>query len=159
MRQFKTLVLFTGIAGALALGYGSASAQEQPSSPAAREALKTAMLSEALASAKYKLFAEHARKAGKNELADLMAKTANQEYGHFLRWAALYHLVGTDVQNIRTAAHDEIDEDVKLYARLASEAEARGDKALAENFNAIKTQEERHQKEFDNEVAKAINSD
>ena len=155
MRQFKTLVLFAGITGAWALGYGSASAQEQPPGPEAREALKTAMLGEALASAKYKLFAEHARRAGNNELADVMAKTANLEYGHFLRWAALYRLVGTDVQNVRTAAQDEVDEDVKLYTRLASEAEARGDKTLAESFNAIKAQQERHQKEFENEVEKA----
>ena len=154
MRQFKILVLFAGIAGAWALGYGSASAQKQPSSSEAREAMKSAMLAEALSSAKYKLFAENARRAGNNKLADLMATTANQEYGHFLRWAALYHLVGTDVQNLRTAAHDEFDEDVKLYTRLASEAEARGDKTLAENFNAIKAQEERHQKEFENEVEK-----
>ena len=158
MRQFKILVLFAGIAGAWALGYGSASTQEQQS-PAAREALKEAMQVEALASAKYKLFAEHARKAGKNELADLLAATSNQEYGHFLRWAALYRLVGTDVQNVRTAAQDEVDEDVKLYKRLAAEAKARGDETLAEHFNAVKVQEERHQNEFENAVEKAIKSD
>lgn len=158
MRQFNILVLFAGIAGAWALGYGSAITQEQQS-PAAREALKEAMQVEALASAKYKLFAEHARKAGKNELADLLAATSNQEYGHFLRWAALYRLVGTDVQNVRTAAQDEVNEDVKLYKRLAAEAKARGDETLAEHFNAVKVQEERHQNEFENAVEKAIKSD
>jgi rubrerythrin len=159
MRQFRTLVLLAGIAGAWALGFGSAIAQEQPSSPEAREALKAAMMNEALASAKYKLFAEHARKAGKNELADLLAATSNQEYGHFLRWAALYHLVGTDVQNLRTAAHDEVDEDVKLYTRLASEAEARGEKTLADHFKDVKAQEIIHQNEFEAAVEKAIKSD
>ena len=156
MRKFKILVLFAGIAGAWALGYGSASAQEQPPGPEAREALKTAMLGEALASAKYKLFAEHARRAGNNELADIMAKTANLEYGHFLRWAALYRLVGTDVQNVRTAAQDEADGDAKLYARLASEAEARGEKTLAEHFNEVKVQEEKHRNEFENAGEKAL---
>ena len=156
MRQFKILVLFAGIAGAWALGYGSASAQKQPSTSEAREALKSAMLAEALSSAKYKLFAEHARRAGNNELADVMAKTANLEYGHFLRWAALYRLVGTNVQNVRTAAQDEADGDVKLYARLASEAEARGEKTLAEHFNEVKAQEEKHHNEFENAGEKAL---
>lgn len=159
MLKFKTLVLFAGIAGACALGYGPASAQEQTFSPAGREALKLAMQNEALASAKYKLFAEHARKAGKNELADLLAATSNQEYGHFLRWAALYHLVGTDLQNLRTAAQDEVNEDAELYTHLAAEAEARGDKTLAEGFIAIKAQEEKHEKAILEALEKAAKSE
>jgi rubrerythrin len=159
MRKLKTLVLFAGIAGACALGYGSASAQEQTFSPAGREALKLAMQNEALASAKYKLFSEHARKAGKNELADLLAATSNQEYGHFLRWAAMYRLVGTDIQNLRTAAQDEVNEDAQLYARLAAEAEARGETTLAESFDAIKAQEERHESAIQNAIQKATKPD
>jgi rubrerythrin len=159
MRKFKILVLFAGIAGACALGYGSASAQEQNFSPAGREALKLAMQNEALASAKYKLFAEHARKAGKNELADLLAATSNQEYGHFLRWAAMYRLVGTDFQNLLTAAQDEVNEDADLYTRLAAEAEARGDKTLAESFIAIKAQEEKHEKAITEALKKAAKPD
>jgi len=154
MRQVKAL-LIAGIAGAFALGYGWASAQNS-SNPESREALKTAMLDEAFAAAKYKLFAEHARRAGKTELADLMATTANMEYGHFLRWAELYRLVGTDVQNVRAAVKDEINDDVKLYARLAAEAEARGDKSLAEHFYQVKAQEENQQNEFTKEVDKAL---
>ena len=159
MRQFKMLVLFAGIAGACALGYGSASAQEQSFSPAGREALRLAMQNEAFASAKYKLFAEHARKAGKTELADLLAATSNQEFGHFLRWAAMYRLVGSDLQNLRTASQDEVNEDAQLYTRLAAEAEARGDKTLAESFIAIKTQEERHQKAIQEAIEKATKSE
>jgi rubrerythrin len=159
MRKFKMLVLFAGIAGAWALGYGSSSAQEQTFSPEGREALKLAMQNEALASAKYKLFAEHARKAGKTELADLLAATSNQEFGHFLRWAAMYRLVGTDLQNLRTAAQDEVNEDAQLYTRLAAEAEARGEKSLAESFDAIKAQEERHESAIQNAIQKATKPD
>jgi rubrerythrin len=159
MRQFKTLVLFAAIAAACALAYGSASAQ-QPISPEGREALKEAMQNEALASAKYKLFAEHARKAGKTELADRLAATSNQEYGHFLRWAGLYRLVGADdIQNVHRAAHDELDEDVKLYTRLAAEAEARGEKTLADEFSNVKVQEERHHRELENAIEKATKSE
>jgi rubrerythrin len=144
-----------GIAVTSALAHGSASAQ-QLSSPEAREALKAAMLDEAFSMAKYKLFAEHASRAGNKELADLMAKTANMEYGHFLRWVELYRLVGTDIQNVRAAVHDEIDDDVKLYSRLASEADARGDKVLAEHFDQVKVQEEKQQDEFTRAVEKAL---
>ena len=154
MRKIKMLVLFAGIAGAWALGHGPASAQEQNFSPEGRQALKLAMQNEALAAAKYKLFAEQARRDGKNELADLLTATSNQEYGHFRRWAALYHLVGTDSENLRTAEQDEVNEDVKLYTRLAAEAEARGEKTLAEHFNAIKAQEEKHQGELESAIAK-----
>jgi len=153
MRHVKTLGLIAGLAACAALGPVQA---EQSLSPESREALKAAMLSEAFASAKYKLFAEHARKAGKAELADIMTITANQEYGHFLRWAALYGLVGKDLDNLRQAVQDELKDDVNLYTRLASEADARGDKILAEHFRAIQGQEEKHHGEFEKAVEKAF---
>ena len=158
MQQVTKFVLLAGISAAFALGHGSASAQ-QPTSPESRQALKAAMLDEAYSAAKYKLFAEHARRAGKKKLADLMAETANMEYGHFLRWAELYRLVGTDVQNVRASVQDEIDDDIKLYERLASEAEARGDKALAEHFQQVKAQEEKEQNSFTAAVENALKSD
>ena len=46
--------------------------------------LSTAMQGEAFAYAKYLLYAEHARKSGNKELADLFEKTANTErFEHF----------------------------------------------------------------------------
>jgi rubrerythrin len=155
MRQIKTLILFVGIAAASALACGSASAQQHPSSPEAREALREAMHNEAFASAKYKLFAEHARKAGKNELADQMMVTSNIEFGHFLRWAGLYGLVGSDLQNLQSAIQDETNDDIKLYTRLAAEATARGETTLADYFNEIKAQEEKHRSELVKAVDKA----
>jgi rubrerythrin len=155
MRQVRTLFLLAGIAGATALGCGAAYAQ-QTLSPEGREALKAAMLDEAFSTAKYKLFAEHARRAGRNDLADLMATTSNMEYGHFLRWVTLYRLVGTDIQNLRAAVHDEINDDVQLYSRLASEADARGEKNLAEHFREVQVQEERIQNQFENAIGKTL---
>ena len=49
-----------------------------------KENLLTSMHGEAFAYVKYMLFAEHARKNGKPELADLFAKTADVErFEHF----------------------------------------------------------------------------
>jgi rubrerythrin len=129
---------------------------QPPSSPEGREALKTAMLDEAFASAKYKLFAEHARRAGNADLAHLMEVAANMEYGHFLRWAELYRLVGSDVQNVRAAVDDEINDDVKLYERLAAEAQARGEKGLAEHFDQVRAQEEKQQDAFKQAVERTL---
>ena len=157
MRQVRTMVLIAGIAAAAALGCCPAGAEEAMS-PAGREAVRVAMMNEALTFAKYKLFAEHARKAGKTELADLMAVTSNQEYGHFLRWAAMYGLVGTDVQNLRQAAQDELNDDMQLYTRLASEADARGEKTLGDHFRTIELQEQGHHEKFEQAVEKALNS-
>jgi rubrerythrin len=155
MRKVRTLLLFAGIAGATALGYGPAYPQ-QTLSPEAREALKTAMLDEAFSTVKYKLFAEQARRDGRNELAELMTITSNMEYGHFLRWATLYHLLGTDIQNLRAAVHDETNDDIQLYARLASEADARGETTLAEHFRQVLGQEQRVENQFENAVAKTL---
>ena len=52
--------------------------------------LSTAMRGEAFAYAKYLLYAEHARKSGNKELADLFEKTANTErFEHFAEEAEL----------------------------------------------------------------------
>ena len=149
--------LIAAITVASALTFGSASAQ-QYSSTGAREALRAAMLNEAFSMAQYKLFAEHASRMGNKHLAEVMTVASNMEYGHFLRWAELYHLVGTDAQNLRAAVADEINDDVKFYERLASEADARGEKALAEHFRQVKGQEEKQQDEFKTVVEKALNT-
>lgn len=137
---------------------GAAQAQP-PRSSEGREALKTAMLDEAFAAAKFKLFAEQARRTGKNELAHLMEVASNMEYGHFLRWAELYRLVGNDAENLRAAVNDEINDDVKLYDRLASEAKARGENELAEHFDQVKAQELKQEEGFRQAVEKAMKAE
>jgi rubrerythrin len=150
----KPFFCLTLIVTVSVLHLGAAQAQ-QPTSPEGREALKTAMLDEAFAAAKFKLFAEQARRSGKKELAHLMEVASNMEYGHFLRWAELYRLVGTDAQNVRAAVNDEINDDVKLYDRLASEAKARGENGLAEHFEQVKVQEQKQEEAFKRAVEKA----
>jgi rubrerythrin len=83
-----------------------------------------------------------------------MEVASKMEYGHFLRWAELYRLVGSDAQNVRAAVNDEINDDVKLYGRLASEAKARGENALAEHFEQVKAQEQKQEEAFKRAVDK-----
>jgi rubrerythrin len=157
MHRVKILVLLAGISVAAALGYSHAGAQQQLS-PEARKGVFEALQNEAYASMKYKLFAEHARRAGKKELAELMEVTANQEYGHFLRWAAVYGLVGDDIQNLRDAIEGEVDGHEAFYSRLATEANARGDKDLVKHYEEIESQEDTHEEAFKKAVDKALAS-
>ncbi len=152
----KITSAFLNVIAAASLLYAGAAQAQQPTSPEGREALKAAMLDEAFAAAKFKLFAEQARRTGKQELAHLMEVASNMEYGHFLRWAELYRLVGTDDQNMRAAVNDEINDDVKLYDRLASEAKARGENGLAEHFDQVKAQEQKQEEAFKQAVEKAL---
>src|ERR1700687_1659414 len=70
--------------------------------------LSTAMHGEAFAYAKYLLYAEHARKNGNKELAELFEKTANTElFEHFAEEADLAGLVGSDADNLKDAIHGE----------------------------------------------------
>ena len=58
--------------------------------------LSTAMHGEAFAYVKYLLYAEHARKSGNKELADLFEKTANTErFEHLVEEAQLAGLVAS----------------------------------------------------------------
>lgn len=153
MRQVKTIALVFGFAAASAAGYGLASAQNKYSAEL-RQALDEAMREEAFSAAKYKLFAERARKAGNNELADLMTVTSNIEFGHFLRWAGLYGLVGAEAKNLQSAIEHEGTEDINRYSRLSTEAVARGDQTLADFFSAVKAQEEGRRIEMEKAVEK-----
>ena len=70
--------------------------------------LSTAMHGEAFAYVKYLLYAEHARKSGNKELADLFEKTANTErFEHFAEEAQLSGLVGNDADNLNDAIKGE----------------------------------------------------
>lgn len=155
MKRVATIALIAGLA--VASAFGAARAEEK-FSPEGRKALMEAMQNEAYTAMKYKLFSEHARRAGLKELADLMLTTSNMEYGHFLRWAGLYGLVGTDLQNLHAAVESEVSDDAALYTRLAAEADARGEKDLATHFRQIQSQEGEHEDAFVKAVDKALAS-
>ena len=111
--------------------------------------LLTAVRGEAFAYAKYMAYAEHARKAGHNEIADIFEKAATQErYEHFRELADLAELVGSDADNLRDAIRGESTEAQTIYPRFADEAKAAGDVKVAERFREITQDELRHQKMF-----------
>jgi rubrerythrin len=117
--------------------------------------LSTAMHGEAFAYVKYLLYAEHARKSGNKELADLFEKTANTErFEHFAEEAKLAGLVGSDADNLKDAIKGESYEIDTMYLEFAERAKAAGDAAAAARFEEVRHDEITHRDAFKGALAK-----
>jgi rubrerythrin len=117
--------------------------------------LSTAMHGEAFAYVKYVLYAEHARKSGNKELADLFEKTANTErFEHCAEEAQLSGLVGSDTDNLKDAIKGESYEIDTMYLEFAQRAKAAGDTAAAARFEEIRHDEMGHRDAFKAALAK-----
>ena len=107
--------------------------------------LMSAMQAEAFAYAKYTLFAEHARKSGQLELADLFEKTAHVErFEHLVEEAELAGLVGNDADNLAEAIAGESYEVETMYREFAEQAAADGEQAVASRFFEVRHDEMGH---------------
>lgn len=119
------------------------------------ENLSTAMHGEAFAYVKYLLYAEHARKNGNKELADLFEKTADTErFEHFAEEAQLAGLIGSDADNLKDAIQGESYEIDSMYLEFAQKATASGDAAAAARFEEIRHDEMGHRDAFKMALAK-----
>lgn len=113
------------------------------------ENLSTAMHGEAFAFAKYMLYAEHARKSGNPELAQLFENAAKTErLEHFAEEARLAGLVGNDAENLKSAFEGESYEVETMYREFAEKASSAGDKDAAERFQEIRRDEMKHRDSF-----------
>ena len=140
-------VLLAGVIGAFAAI--TASGETVPVTAETRDHLKSAMQGEAFAAAKYQLYAEHARKSGNNELADLFERTAKIErFEHLQEEADLAHLVGDDAANLEDAIAGESYEVNAMYREFAEQAHAAGDHAAASLFEEIRRDEMGHRDAF-----------
>jgi rubrerythrin len=123
--------------------------------PKTLDNLLTAMHGEAFAYVKYLLFAEHARKNGKKELADLFEKTANTErFEHFAEEAQVADLVGSDTDNLKDAIKGESYEVETMYLEFAQSAKIAGDTIAAARFEEIRHDEMGHLNAFKIALAK-----
>ncbi|WP_316746055.1 ferritin family protein [Streptomyces sp. MK7] len=123
----------------------------QPKVKAARTKtnLDTALHGEALAHAKYMLYAAHARQTGNSALARLFEGTANIELQEHLGGeAVLAGLVRTTKTNLRTAITGEHNEATTVYPGFAKRATAVGDSAAARYFRDTAADEAKHAAAF-----------
>lgn len=110
-----------------------------------RENVITALHGEAFAHARYRVFAESARRAGEDELAGLFEGIATVEMReHFVELAELVELGGTGSENIQTAIQDENAEVEETYRRFAAQARSAGDEEVAARFDEIREDERAH---------------
>ncbi|MER6411495.1 rubrerythrin family protein [Streptomyces humidus] len=111
--------------------------------------LDTAMHGEALAHARYTLYAEHAAADGRPALARLFRGTAGIELReHFAGEAKLYGLVRTTRENLtKTIAGERYEAEV-MYPAFARRAEAVGDQKAARLFRHNAADEAGHARAF-----------
>ncbi|NUR85141.1 MAG: rubrerythrin family protein [Nonomuraea sp.] len=111
--------------------------------------LDTAMHGEALAHARYTLYADRAAADGRPALARLFLGTAEVElHEHFAGEAVLYGLVGTTPTNLTKSIAGEIYEATVMYPTFASRADAAGDHQAARLFLHDAADEAGHARAF-----------
>ena len=144
------------VAMAAFLAIAGTGAQKRPAlSKQTQDNLSTAMHGEAMAYAKYMLYAQRARSSGKNHLAALFERAARTErFQHFTEEADLAGLVGSDADNLRDAIQGESYEVDTMYREFARQAATAGDKAAADRFEEIRHDEIRHRDAFKAALAK-----
>jgi rubrerythrin len=121
----------------------------QVSSPRTMRNLRTALRGEALAHAKYTLYADRARETGQPKLATLFDRTAEVERAeHFAEQANLAGLVRDSRTNLRNSIAGETDEGNRMYPQYARQAAAVGDTTAAELFKDTASDELAHARAF-----------
>jgi rubrerythrin len=111
------------------------------------ENVLAALQGEAFAHARYTLFAAAARRRGDDRLAAMFEGIAAvEQQEHFAELAELAGLLGTDVDNIRTAIQDENLEVESKYPAFAEQARAAGEAAVADRFEEMAEDEREHEK-------------
>lgn len=147
--KFTTFATALLAAATVAVLATRVSTQSRPVSPTTQEHLKTAMHGEAFASAKYLLYADHARAHGNPEIADLFERTGQVErMEHFKEEADLAQMIGDDAANLRDAIAGESYEIDTMYREFAEQAYAAGDDAAGARFEEIRRDEMRHRDAF-----------
>ncbi len=107
--------------------------------------VEAALAGEAMAALRYQLFADAAVEEGYERIAALFEAAALQERKeHFRELAHLVGLVGGTRQNLRAAIAGEVTEHRSLYPRFASQAHQDGEAEVADRFQSLGVDEQRH---------------
>ena len=119
-----------------------------------------AFAGESQARNKYTYFASVAKKAGYEQIAALVLKTADNEKEHAKLWFKALGQLGDTAENLLQAAQGEHYEWTDMYERMAKDAEEEGFAELAQQFRGVaaveKAHEERYRKLLNNVQAKAV---
>ena len=110
--------------------------------------LQTAFAGESQARNKYTYFSAVAKQEGLDKIADIFAKTANNEEQHAKMWFEELGGIGDTTSNLNAAADGENYEWTDMYDGFAKTAEKEGFTELAAKFRAIAEIEKRHEERY-----------
>ncbi|MCF0241663.1 MAG: rubrerythrin family protein [Treponema sp.] len=110
--------------------------------------LLAAFAGESQARNKYTYFSAIAKGEGKDKIADIFTKTANNEENHAKMWLKELDGLSDTATNLKNAADGENYEWTDMYVQFAKEAEEEGFAELAEKFRAVAEIEKRHEERY-----------
>lgn len=123
--------------------------------------LLTAFAGESQARNRYTYFAAKARKEGYVQIAEIFSETADQEKEHAKRLFKFLEggeaqvvgvfpagVIGTTVENLKTAADGEQHEHSDMYPGFATVARQEGFEAVAKVLDAVSVAEKYHEKRY-----------
>ncbi|MBM4446027.1 MAG: hypothetical protein FJ023_01575 [Chloroflexi bacterium] len=121
-----------------------------------QENLRKALVRELHARANYTYFAEAAREAGLEQIAEMFLTTAQNEAEHAEHEFKFLGRLGDTAANLKVATGLEHEEATKLYPEAAKVAEEEGFSEIADFFRRMCKVEANHEKNF-NELLEALN--
>ncbi|MBD5212439.1 MAG: rubrerythrin family protein [Bacteroidales bacterium] len=123
--------------------------------------LANAYVAESTAYTRYTFYAQQANKEQYYQISNIFNETADNELHHakiflkYLEESAVAPattidngILGSTLNNLRTAASEEETEGVDLYKKAADVADEEGFPEIAEQFRAIASIEEHHRRRF-----------
>ncbi|MGI6732133.1 MAG: rubrerythrin [Anaerovoracaceae bacterium] len=110
--------------------------------------LMEAFSGESQARNKYTYFADIAKAAGFDQIAEIFLKTARNEQEHARLWFEELGGLGITAENLLSAAEGENYEWTDMYDRMAKEADEEGFKDLAEKFRKVAAIEKSHEERY-----------
>ncbi len=110
--------------------------------------LQAAFAGESQARNKYTYFASVAKKEGLEQMAEIFARTADNEKEHAKLWFKELGGIGTTADNLLAAAEGENYEWTDMYDGFAKTADEEGVTLLAEKFRMVAAIEKRHEERY-----------
>ena len=110
--------------------------------------LLKAFAGESEARNKYTYFASKAKKEGFEQISALFLKTADNEKEHAKLWFKELGLIGSTVENLKSAADGENYEWTDMYEEFAKTADEEGFHELAEKFRGVAQIEKHHEERY-----------
>lgn len=111
--------------------------------------LHAALVGESLARNKYSFYAMAARKAGYDQVAELLERLAQNEMMHAKFWFEQLYGKPDDIRmNLMKAINDELNEANNMYPGFAEQARAEGGEDLAVMFESVARIEQDHARQF-----------